>query len=294
MKRHCAWLVLFVALVLRASAQVSVEVVLDQEQFLPGEEMVAAIKITNRSGEVLHFGKTSEWLTLLIEGEGSYSAEVSSVLPDGTSFSLESSRLATKRLNLEPYFILTKPGRYRLSAKLRVPGLDQTVVSPLRKFDVITGTRLWEQEFGVPDSGHPPVVRSYLLQQANYLKQLQLYLRVTESREERPIRVVRLGQMVSFGQPTALLDRRSDLHLMFQNGPRSWRYCVFTPDGNCSLRQTHAMSENRPRLVVDEQGAVLVKGGLRAKTADDLPPEPEPEPPDATPASTNQVVPPPP
>jgi hypothetical protein len=264
-------LAIFVAASLRATAQVSVEIALDQDQFLPGEEMVAAVKISNRSGEALQFGRTSEWLTLHIEGDGSFSAVVASELPDGTPFSLESPRLATKRLDIEPFFRLTKPGRYKLTAQLRLPGFDQPIESPVKKFDIISGTRLWEQEFGVPGSGHPPVVRTYLLQQANYLKQLQLYLRVTESKEQHPVGVVRLGQMVSFGHPTAMLDRTNDLHVIFQDGPRSFRYCVLGPEGKFKVRQTWTLADARPHLVVDEEGAVSVKGGLRARSASDLP-----------------------
>jgi len=294
MKRHCCWLICVAALALRASAQVSVEAALDQEQYLPGEAMEVAVKISNRSGEKLQFSRTSEWLTVRIEGDGGYMAEASSELPDGADFSLESPRMATKRLNVEPYFHLTKPGRHKLSVRLRLPGYEQPILSPVKNFDIVTGTKLWEQEFGLPDTGHPPKVRSYMLQQANYLKHLELYLRITDPREQLPLHVVRLGRMVSFGQPTALLDRRNDLHIIFQNGARSWRYCVLTPEGNFSLRQTHAMSENRPRLVVDEQGAISIKGGLRAKSADDLPPDPEPDFLAPPPATTNHVAPPPP
>ena len=270
----------------RAYAQVSAEVVLGQEQFLPGESLEMALKIANRSGQTLHFGKASSWLTLHVEGEGNFSAEASSEIPDGTEFDLDSSRLATKRLDVAPLFQLTKPGRYKLTAILRLPLFPEPIISPPKSFDVITGTKLWEEEFGVPGSGNPPEVRSYLLQQANYLKQLQLYVRITRSREALPVKVVRLGQMVSFGQPSAMLDRLCDLHVIFQTGPRSFRYAAVSPEGDFKIRHTYTLSESRPRLEVDKDGAVSVKGGLQTKTADDIPVEPDPvltEPP-----STNQ------
>ena len=55
MKYFFASIALAIA-VLRASAQVSVELVLDQEQFLPSESLPVAVKITNRSGQQLHLG----------------------------------------------------------------------------------------------------------------------------------------------------------------------------------------------------------------------------------------------
>ena len=53
-----AWLTLF-----SAPAQVTVDVVLDQEQFLPTETMPVAVRITNRSGQPLHLGADADWLT---------------------------------------------------------------------------------------------------------------------------------------------------------------------------------------------------------------------------------------
>ena len=51
----------------RASAQVTVEIVLDQEQFLPSESVPVAVKITNTSGQRLHLGADADWLTFNVE-----------------------------------------------------------------------------------------------------------------------------------------------------------------------------------------------------------------------------------
>jgi len=278
----------------RLPAQVSVEVALDQDQFLPGETMEIAVKIANRSGQVIEFGRASTWLTVRIEGDGMYMEEAAAELPDGPTFKLDSPQQATKRLNITPFFHLTKPGRYQLSVRVVAPGIEETISSPPKKFDIITGSKLWEQPFGLPGSGQPPRVRTYLLQQANYLKHLQLYLRITEAREQYPVAVVRLGQMVSFGYPTALLDRTNDLHVLFQNGARSFRYSAVSPDGVLILRQTYTMAEGRPRLVMNEHGAVSIRGGLRAPSGDDFPPDTELPVilPDLLPGNTNHVPPP--
>ena len=52
---------------LSASAQVTVDVVLDQEQFLPSESLPVAVRITNRSGQPLHLGADTNWLTFSVE-----------------------------------------------------------------------------------------------------------------------------------------------------------------------------------------------------------------------------------
>src|SRR5690349_21399677 len=108
-----------------ATAQLSVEVVLDQEQFLLGESVPAAVKITNRSGQVLQLGKDAAWLTFSVEaGEGSIlrrNGEVPVVEP----FTLPSSKVATRKVELTPYFALSRAGRYRVIATVHIKEWDK-------------------------------------------------------------------------------------------------------------------------------------------------------------------------
>ena len=54
------------ALAFQASAQVTVELTLDQQQFMPGEDLQVAVHVTNRSGQLLHLGD-SGWLSFFIQ-----------------------------------------------------------------------------------------------------------------------------------------------------------------------------------------------------------------------------------
>src|SRR4051794_407558 len=56
----------------RAAAQVSVEIVLDQQQFLKDESVPLKVRITNRSGQTVHFGKSKDWLTFSAESRDGY------------------------------------------------------------------------------------------------------------------------------------------------------------------------------------------------------------------------------
>src|ERR1043166_8996251 len=60
--------VLLCATAFRAPAQISAAVTIEQQQFLPGEAIPVAVKITNRSGRTLHIGDEPDWLTFSIEG----------------------------------------------------------------------------------------------------------------------------------------------------------------------------------------------------------------------------------
>lgn len=258
-----------------AFAQVTVEVVLDQQQFLPGEALPIAVRIVNHSGQTLKLGTDDEWLNVAVQGRAGSVVQRLGDLPVRGEFTLESSQRATRRLDLAPYFNVSRQGRYLIQATVKVAQWDKSFASDPVPFDVITGARLWEREFGVPqsDTNSAPEVRKYILQEANYLKKdLRLYVRLTDVSETRIYRVLPIGPMVSFGKPEPQLDRQSNLHILYQRGRTSCSYIVVNPDGDILIRQTYEVANSRPRLKYDEQGNILVAGGVRRYAQDDFPP----------------------
>lgn len=258
-----------------ASAQVTVEVTQDQNQFLQGESLPVAVRITNRSGQALRLGGEADWLTFSIESrEGDVVPKVAEAPVEG-EFVLEPSKVAIKRLDLAPYFNITHTGNFGIVATAKIPEWGRDVTSRPKYFDVIEGAKLWEQEVGVPKTpgavNSIPEVRKYTLQQANYIKsQLRLYLRVTDN-YGRTLRVFPIGPMVSFGRPEPQIDRHSNLHVLYQFGPSGFDYSVFNIDGMLIRRQTYDYVDARPRLRLDDNGEVSVVGGVRRPNATDVP-----------------------
>ena len=214
---------LAISVSLRAPAQVAVEVVLEQEQFLPSESMPVAVRIKNRSGQPLHLGAEANWLTFDVEGADGLIVLKNAEVPVVGEFELNSSQVATKRVDLAPYFGMTQPGRYHVTATVRVKAWGTEIASPVKNFDVITGARIWSQDFGMPPSdgatNRPPEVRKYTLQKANYLRaQLRLYVEVSDAAESHVFKVVNIGKTVSFSTPEIQLDRLSNLHVIWQSG----------------------------------------------------------------------------
>src|SRR5581483_422049 len=133
------------------SAQVEVQVVLDQNQFLPGEAIPAAVRVINHSGQTLRFGKEN-WLTFSVEARDGFIVLKSGEAPIAHDFDVESSKVATMHVDLAPYFNVSKLGHYTVTAAVNIGQWNTELTSPPRKFEVIRGTRIWEQEFGVPPS----------------------------------------------------------------------------------------------------------------------------------------------
>ncbi len=67
------------------------------------------------------------------------------------------------------------------------------------------------------------------------------------------------------------MDNFSNLHVLFQNGPHSYSYTAFNPDGDVIARQTYGFMADRPRLKVDAEGKISVAGGVRRMTSNDVP-----------------------
>src|SRR5256885_5113130 len=87
-------------------AQVTVDVLLDQEQFLAGETIPVAVRVTNRSGQPLRLGQP-DWLTFSVQRRDGLIIGQSGEVPVAGEFALESSEKANKHVALTPYFDLS-------------------------------------------------------------------------------------------------------------------------------------------------------------------------------------------
>jgi hypothetical protein len=271
---------------LSASAQVTLDLRLDQNEFLPGESMPLAVKITNMSGQQLHFGADPGWLTFNVESTDGFDVVKISEVPVPGEFDLFSSQAGTKFVDLAPHFQINRTGHYKVTAVLHLKDWAASIVSPPKDFDVVNGAKLWSQNFGVPSAGGPPEMREYSLEKANYLRsQLRLYLQLTDAAESRIYKVIALGPMVSFGYPEEQVDRTSQLHVLWQTGAQSFSYCVISTDGLVVQRDLYDLIDSRPRLKVDDNGDVAVVGGNKRIPANDIPTV---HPPDALPPLTQK------
>lgn len=240
--------------------------------------MPVAVKIINRSGQPLHLGAQPNWLTFDVESADGLSVVKKAEVPVVEAFDLGSSQVATKRVDLAPYFGLLMPGRYRIIATVRIPDWRAETESPPKNFDVITGAKLWSQDFGVPvaagATNFSPEVRKYTLEKANYLReQLRLYVEVSDAAEARVFKVVNIGKTVSFSNPETQLDRFSNLHVFWQSGAANFTYAVVTPEGGLLQHEIYDYQAGgpRPRLTMADDGSVSVYGGVRRVQPEPMP-----------------------
>jgi hypothetical protein len=259
------FLAFVLALVRPAGAQISVTVSSEQKDFLPGEALVLKVGIVNQSGQTLNFGADQSWLTFEVENTDGTPVRQLQNVPGTEPFDLLSSQQAVRRVDLTPYYDLHSLGRYRITAVLHIKAWGQDIPSKPFEISIIPGGKVWEQSFGVPTTpGQAPEVRRYALNKANYLRyELRLYASISSDDGNQIYGVCNLGAMVGFGDPDARIDATGNLHVLWQTGASLFAYKKISPDGKVLQAELYDYVKARPRLGLDDQGGVLVLGGVR-------------------------------
>ena len=247
---------------LSLQAQVTVEIDLDQTQFIRNEAIPVTVRISNRAGKPLKIGESPDWLTFNVESRDGKTLSPGQDVFAGGNFDLASAGTVTKVIDIGPAYDLTHPGTYKLTAVARFPSLGAIASSATLSFDVVRGTSLWEEVCGVPDTAGAPQFIRYSLLQSYRGKELKLYLRVAEEPESAVARVIQLGSVVSFAKPEKFIDPRSHLHILYQSGARTYDYFEVTTQAAIVTRKSYESSASRPHLKVTEDGKVGIFGGL--------------------------------
>ena len=252
-----------------AYSQVDLKLDLPQTHLLTGERIEVAVRFSNFTGRPLTLGGETNWLRFQVEDHTGAAVYKVGEVPDSGSFPLQPVERGTLRFDISPGFKLDQPGRYRVFAIARVPGGDD-VTSPAASFELVRGLRVAEQAFGF-EGPEGREQRKFVLQKANYLNAMALYVRVCDEKETTTYQVTRLGKTVSFTVPQEQLDAESRWHVLHQYGRVDYFHHVFRPDGTLELRETYLVTERRPELRVNDAGKVAVFGGARRSSVDDFP-----------------------
>ncbi len=269
-------------LALPARAQlngVTADLKVDQTQFMPDEDMPVKVRVVNRSGQDLALGQEDNWIDFTIQGEkGSIVGKIADI-PATSPFTLHSSQTGVRTFNLTPYFDFHRPGRYTISATIKIPQWRQEFPTHQISVNIAEGVRIPsvpDVVVGVPpldgSTNEAPQTRKYILQEASSDTGSKLYLRLTDAVGGRTYRVVPIDRLLSFSHPEAQVDRFSNMHILNQTGAKSFCYYVVNPLGQLLERQTFDYTLTRPTLHAANEGRIIVSGGIRRFTDADIPP----------------------
>jgi len=255
-----------------ALGQIELRLSMDREHFLAGEDLEVAVKVANFSGAPLKLGERGDWLKFSLERSDSGVVNKRSEVEESGSFTLEHATVGTLRFNLTPHFAVDRPGSYRVTAQATLPNSGEVFNSDAKTFEIVRGVQLNpDRVLGVNLPDGTTVRRKFILQQVNFLRKVQLYLRITDGDETANIKVASLGNLVSFDPPKWVVDRQNRFHVLHRVDAANNSYHVFLPDGTLERRELYRFTASTPELRVNEAGEVAVVGGIRRPSPGDIP-----------------------
>ena len=248
---------------------VSSEILIGQDEYIPGEEVKVGVRIVNRSGETLFLGKDNKWLTISVESNEKRFVRETSPPPVTGAFSIPPSKMGTKMVPLWPFFDIRQPGRYIVSAVLQIPSWGEPIKVRAKTFDVIAGTPVRSVQFGVPNLGArpntEPETRRYVLQKLDRLGRVKLYFTLTDASGSQVYEAFPLCETPAASLPEIQLDSHNNAHVMVQTGVKTALYYEINFVGVVVGRQTFQYASAVPRLGMDKNGNVIVTGGQVAR-----------------------------
>ncbi|HXI82925.1 MAG TPA: hypothetical protein VNL17_02405 [Verrucomicrobiae bacterium] len=280
-------LALLVALIVpwSAHAQISVQLTMERDTLILFEAVPVVVNVRNFSGRTIELADDNQtsWLSFLISDEAS-----ATISPVGKQLAFDPVKIAPGRtvsitVDLLPHYDLRQRGTFTVRAV--VDGGSRHALSPPVKFTIIKGREVWKQTVGLPVAAGETNedYRTYALLSRRAEHNEVLYASVQDDPHELVYGMVPLGETISVGEPSAMIDKAGHLHVLFRSGPRSYSYAEVDPDAKVLNRAVYSDVLSVPHLVTDADGTVVMRGGEqtyprveRVMTDQELRPPPPP------------------
>jgi len=270
---------------LRAQAQISVQITMERDALMLFESIPVVANVHNFSGRTIELADDNQtsWLNFLVSDEAG-----ATISPVGKRLAFEPVKIAPGRtvkitFNLLPHYDLRQRGTFIARAVVNGDGAH-ALSSPIR-FNIIGGREVWKQTVGLRAvAGETNEdYRTYALLSRRAEHSEVLYASVQDDLHKLVYGTIPLGEAISVGNPTAMIDNASHLHVLFRSGPRSHSYAEVDPDAKVVKRAVYSDILSVPQLVAEADGTVVVRGGEqtyprfeRVMTDQELKPSPPP------------------
>lgn len=279
-------LILFLLSAGIAMAQLAVTVRSAKDTYLLYEGIPITITIRNYSGRTIQLENsgTTSWLKFLVTDERSQLVPATDQIVGGDAVLVPAGESVTRTIDLLPFYELRSRGSYRVQALVNSGAI--TATSAGVNLSIIHGRELWSQTVGLPmPEGMPDEYRVYSLVSRRDKDKDLLFIGVRAEPSQAVYSLVPLGHCLSTAEPQARVDKEAHLHVLFQNGPRSYGYVHVDPMAKVIFRGAYSDYMSLPELKVRD-GQMVVVGGEqtypkqeRILTDEELNPPPPPPPP---------------
>ena len=257
-------LLIFVAVVTALSAangQLAVRIRSDKDTFLVYEAIPVNISIQNYSGRTIQLeaDNSTPWLEFAIVDEDNNMVRAVSKPATEDAILIPPGQTISHTIDLLPLYELRSRGSYRIQAVVNGSS-GATVSSPLH-VTLTNGRELWSQVVGLPvTEGGKEEYRTCALFARRGSHEDVLFISVRDEPHGVVYSLVPLGGFLPTSVPQTRMDRSGNVHVLFQNGPRSYGYMVVDSAAKVVTRAAFSDFLSRPELV-SEDAEVTVRGG---------------------------------
>ena len=269
------------ALATNTLAQLTVQIRLPRPTLLVCESIPVTVNIQNYSGHPIQLADDgdSRWLKFEVtDGSGS-AIPVTGTLTASAPVIIEPGKAVTQTIDLLPLFAIRSRGLYKVQASVHSPA--GSAVSTVLDFRLMQGREIWTQTVGLP--GSRDEYRNYALVTRRDGNVELLFAAVREDAAQATYSLVPFGELLPTDKPQARLDKQGHLHVLFQNGARSFGYVHIDPAAKVQALAAYSNFDTWPELT-EKDGVISVVGGEQTypksehiMTADELnPPTPAP------------------
>ncbi len=247
-----------------ARGQIQLELKFKRVQYVAYEPVIATVQITNLAGRdiELHDDEGQRWFGFEVKTNDERFLPVADHAPE-PPLKIEAGKTVTRKIDLTPQFPVHDLGPYHVRANVFFADLHKFFYSQGKVFQVVDARPIWQRTVGVPEgmqnAGEP---RTYSLRSNRFPDHTSLYVRVEDKDSGVVYSTYSLGRVIAFDEPQAELDQQNRLHVLHCAAPRSWAYSEIGPNGELLAHSTFLETKSRPRLRREENGAVVVKGGM--------------------------------
>ena len=243
-----------------ASAQLGVEMSLNNTDYVSHESVKATVKVHNRSGQdvVLPQG----WLTFDVYNGSRMLSGHRGAAGGMPPFVLGAGKSITKVVSINSLYPVYDWGNYRVNASVYYPPLRNYFTSKPKRFTVTDPKPFWSESIGVSQGRNKlSSFRIYELIEHRGLKRTEIYVRLRDAKGGRIYATYSIGRYINVTKPQATIDSQNRLHVMQMAGRQIYQHSTINSEGSFLGAQYYKGGRERPTLMIDGSGIVKVKGG---------------------------------
>lgn len=247
-----------------ARAQITVDIAFKRNLYVRYEPLICTVSITNTSGRTLDLADTAREKWFGFEIRTMDGRPIPPINPDygNLPMQIQNQQTIKRSINLAPLFPISEFGTYRVSAAVYSSQLGKYFTSPTMNVDITEGRKLREDTVGVPEGLGEGSSRTFTLLAHRLSRTTVLYLRVEDKDAGVIYCTTQLGRYVLSGAPDVKFDHANQIYILQNAAPKAFLLSVFDINGKVIKQQGYQSGKDRPRLVKQPDGSIVVVDGV--------------------------------